>query len=174
MLVGQAKMTFPDQQQMRAFWRLLPALWVMAVLAGVSCNPGSRAENCEPVVHALNQRLNPGVDEEELVSVLRSMSASGNRELPPNFVTKRHATERGWRPGRDLWEVPGLRGMSIGGDRFRNREGKLPDGGRSWREADLDYKGGKRGGKRLVYSDDGRRMVTVDHYRTFTEVPACR
>ena len=49
-----------------------------------------------------------------------------------------------------------------------------PGGGRSWREADLDYKGGRRGAKRLVFSNDGRRMVTVDHYDTFTEVPACR
>ncbi len=174
MPVRQVKMTFSGQQQMRAFWKLLPALLIVAVLAGVSCNPGTRAENCEPVVHALNQRLTPGIDEEELVSVLRSMNASSNRELPPNFVTKRQATERGWRPGRDLWEVPGLRGKSIGGDRFLNREGKLPDGGRSWCEADLDYRGGKRGGKRLVYSDDGKRIVTVDHYQTYTEVPACR
>jgi len=60
-------------------------------------------------VHALNQRLSPGIDEEELVSVLRSLAASGNRELPPNFVTKGQATKRGWRPGRDLWEVPDLR-----------------------------------------------------------------
>ena len=159
---------------MRACRRLLPALLVMAVLAGVFCNPGARAETCEPVVHALNQRLHPGIDEEELVSVLRSLAASSSKQLPPKFVTKRQATKRGWRPGRDLWESPDLRGKSIGGDRFQNREGKLPDGGRSWREADLDYKGGKRGAKRLIYSDDGRRMITVDHYSTFTEVPACR
>ena len=159
---------------MRAYRWLLPALLVMAVLAGVFCNPGARGEPCESVAHALNQRLHPGIDEEELVSVLRSLAASGNRNLPPNFVTKGQARKRGWRPGRDLAEVPDLRGKSIGGDRFQNREGKLPDGGRSWREADLDYKGGRRGAKRLVYSDDGRRMVTVDHYQTFTEVAECR
>ncbi len=159
---------------MRAYRWLLPALLVVAVLAGLSCNPGARAETCESVVHALNQRLSPGIDEEELVSVLRSLAASGNRMLPPNFVTKGQATKRGWRPGRDLWETPGLRGKSIGGDRFQNRERNLPDGRRSWREADLDYRGGKRGAKRLVYSDDGKRMVTVNHYQTFTEVPACR
>jgi len=159
---------------MRACWRLLPALLIMAVLAGLSCQPGAREETCEPVVHALNQRLHPGIDEKELVSVLQSLAASSNRKLPPNFVTKGQAKKRGWRPGRDLWEAPDLRGKSIGGDSFQNREGKLPDGGRSWREADLDYKGGRRGAKRLVFSNDGKRMVTVDHYDTFTEVPACR
>jgi len=159
---------------MRAYWRLLPALLVIAVLAGVSCQPGAPEDTCEPVVHALNQRLHPGIDEEELVSVLRSLTASSNRKLPPNFVTKGQAKKRGWRPGRDLWKVPDLRGKSIGGDRFQNREGKLPAGGRSWREADLDYKGGRRSAKRLVFSNDGRRMVTVDHYQTFTEVPECR
>jgi guanyl-specific ribonuclease Sa len=74
----------------------------------------------------------------------------------------------------DLWKVKNLKGKSIGGDRFGNRERQLPDGGRKWREADLDYKGGQRGAKRLLYSDDGLRMVTVDHYATFREVPACR
>ena len=172
-------MTFSYKKQMRAYWWVLPALLLMAVLASVFYQPGARQPEapegtCESVVHALNQRLHPGIDEEELVSILRSLTASSNRELPPNFVTKGQAKKRGWRPGRDLWKVPDLRGKSIGGDRFHNREGKLPDGGRSWREADLGYKGRKRGAKRLVYSNDGKRMVTVDHYDTFTEVPECR
>jgi len=34
--------------------------------------------------------------------------------------------------------------------------------GRRWTEADLDYACGKRGRKRLVFSDDGLRYVTVD------------
>ena len=49
---------------------------------------------------------------------------------------------------------------------------QLPYG--QWREADLDYKGGHRGAKRLIFSREGRRFVTVDHYRTFTEIPACQ
>jgi guanyl-specific ribonuclease Sa len=60
----------------------------------------------------------------------------------------------------------------MGGDHFKNLEGRLPD--IQWREADLDYKGGHRGGKRLILSQDGKRFVTVDHYKTFMEVPACR
>lgn len=154
--------------------RILTVLPILALLPIVFPLPGAHAESCESVVHAMNQRLHPGIDEAELVSVLASLNASRDRKLPPKFVTKRQAQKRGWRPGRDLWSVPDLQGRSIGGDRFNNREGKLPIGGRSWREADLDFRGGKRGGKRLVFSDDGRRMVTVDHYSTFTEVPACR
>ncbi|RNC66703.1 MAG: ribonuclease [Desulfuromonadales bacterium] len=130
--------------------------------------------SCETVASDLNRHMSPRVDAGELVAVLRALNASANRQLPSTFVTKNKAKSAGWRPGRDLWSVPALKGMSIGGDRFANREGKLPDGGRRWREADLDYKGGRRGAKRIVFSDDGRRMVTVDHYRTFTEVPPCR
>jgi guanyl-specific ribonuclease Sa len=70
-----------------------------------------------------------------------------------------------------LWSVSSLRGSSIGGDRFHNREGQLPDD--QWREADLDYKGGRRGAKRLVFSRNGDRFVTVDHYNNFVEVPPC-
>lgn len=104
--------------------------------------------------------------------MLRALNQTSR--LPPAFLTKKQARKQGWRPGMDLWEVKSLRGMSIGGDLFRNREGKLADGNRSWREADLDYKGGHRGAKRIVFSDDGKRMVTVDHYKTFREVPACQ
>lgn len=155
--------------------RVLPlTLLILAFFTILLPAPGECAESCEAAVHSLNQRLHPGVDENELVSVLRSLNASRNRNLPSKFVTKRQAKKAGWRPGQDLWTLPDLQGKSIGGDRFQNREGKLPGGTRGWREADLDYKGGRRGGKRLVFSDDGRRMITVDHYSTFVEVPECR
>ncbi len=130
------------------------------------------SDPCEKVVHELNARLSPKIDERELADVLRTLNSTNNKKLPPKFVTKREAQEQGWRPGRNLWSVPALKGGSIGGDKFRNREGRLPV--RSWREADLDYKGGHRGGKRLIFSRDGERFVTVDHYRTFVEVPTCQ
>jgi ribonuclease T1 len=130
------------------------------------------SDPCEKVVHELNARLSPTIDERELVDVLRTLNSTNNKKLPTKFVTKREAKEQGWRPGRDLWSVPALSRASIGGDKFRNREDRLP--GRSWREADLDYRGGHRGSKRLIFSGDGGRFVTVDHYRTFVEVPACR
>ena len=43
--------------------------------------------------------------------------------------------------------------------------------GRRFFEADLDYAGGSRGARRLVWSSDGLRWVTLDHYRSFREVP---
>lgn len=130
------------------------------------------AESCEKVAHELNARISPRIDEQELVEIIRSLNSSNNKTLPSQFVTKQQAKSQGWKPGKDLWSVRSLKGSSMGGDRFYNREGRLPD--KKWREADLDYKGGHRGSKRLIFSSDGKREVTVDHYKTFTEVSACK
>jgi ribonuclease T1 len=130
------------------------------------------AESCEKVVHAVNIRLASGINEPELVEILRSLNKTKNKNLPEKFVSKNEARSRGWKPGRDLWSVGTLRGASMGGDHFWNREGRLPNN--KWREADLDYKGGHRNAKRLIFSRDGQRYVTVDHYKTYTEVPTCR
>ena len=90
--------------------------------------------------------------------------------LPARYVTKAQAEKLGWKPGLDLCKASP--GRAIGGDRFMNRERHLPDRqNRIWREADLDYACGARGPKRLVYSNDGMRFVTVDHYKTFHEAP---
>lgn len=133
----------------------------------------ARAASCEKIVQSLNERLAHSIDERELVAMIRHLNKTNNRKLPDKFVNKQEARQKGWKPGRDLWSVSALRGSSIGGDRFENREGRLPDN-KKWREADLDYKGGRRGAKRLVFSQDGKRVVTVDHYQTFTEVFSCR
>jgi hypothetical protein len=134
--------------------------------------PAAHAASCREAAHALNQRLQPKIDEAELANMLDALNESRNAQLPGKFVTKRQAQLAGWRPGRDLWNVPALRFKSMGGDHFGNREGRLPRG--DWREADLDYQGGHRGAKRLLFSRDGLRRVTVDHYQTFVEVPSCR
>ena len=85
-------------------------------------------------------------------------------ELPPNYITKNDAQDLGWdsRSG-NLWDV--AYGYSIGGDRFGNREGLLPDG--SWYECDVNYSGGYREAERLVFSDDGMICYTNDHYNSF-------
>jgi hypothetical protein len=129
------------------------------------------AQSCEKIVQSVNARLSPRIDERELVEVLRNLNSTNNKKLPAKFVNKREARSGGWKPGRDLWSVNGFRGSSIGGDRFHNREGQLPYD--QWREADLDYRGGRRGAKRLVFSRSGDRFITVDHYKTFLEVPPC-
>jgi ribonuclease T1 len=107
-------------------------------------------------------------DVEGFVAAVQAIDATGG--LPARFVTKAQAEKLGWRPGQDLCKA--APGKAIGGDRFLNRERRLPEKpGRQYREADLDYACGARGAKRLVFSTDGLRFVTVDHYRTFLEVP---
>lgn len=88
-------------------------------------------------------------------------------ELPDNYLTKQEAKDLGWDNNLgNLWEV--AEGMSIGGDRFGNREKLLPDEkGRIWYECDIDYQGGYRNGKRIVFSNDGLIYYTEDHYESF-------
>lgn len=91
-------------------------------------------------------------------------------KLPVNFITKKEAVELGWDSDRgNLWEVTDE--MSIGGDYFGNREGKLPKkDGRKWFECDVNYSGGYRGEERIVYSNDGLIYYTDDHYETFKQI----
>jgi len=151
---------------------LIRSAILILLLTGIFLHAPAYAGSCEKVVHAVNVRLTQAIDEQELVEISRSLNQTNNKKLPHKFVNKKEARSMGWKPGKDLWSVSALRGSSMGGDHFKNLEGRLPNN--KWREADLDYKGGRRGGKRLVFSRDGERFVTVDHYKTFTEVPACR
>lgn len=87
-------------------------------------------------------------------------------KLPKNFITKKEAQKLGWEGGKLEPYAPG---KSIGGDRFGNYEGLLPEKkGRSYKECDIDTLGKKRGAKRIVYSDDGLIYYTDDHYESFT------
>lgn len=87
--------------------------------------------------------------------------------LPPNFISKTKAKQAGWvSSAGNLDEV--CPGMSIGGSRFYNDDGLLPDAhGRTWTECDINYKGGYRGDERIVFSDDGLIYYTSDHYASF-------
>jgi hypothetical protein len=85
-------------------------------------------------------------------------------KLPLNFMTKKEAKALGWSGGSLEDYAPG---MCIGGDRFGNYEGVLPDG--NYHECDINtLRAARRGAERLVYSDDGRIYYTNDHYETFT------
>jgi hypothetical protein len=91
--------------------------------------------------------------------------------LPSNYITKDEAEDAGWKTeGLSLDEA--CPGKSIGGDRFGNREGKLPKAkGRTWYECDIDYHGGRsRNAKRILYSNDGLIYYTEDHYKTFEQL----
>jgi guanyl-specific ribonuclease Sa len=89
------------------------------------------------------------------------------KELPQNFITKSDARDLGWDNSKgNLWDVTDKK--SIGGDRFYNREGLLPEAeGRRYYECDINYHGGYRGAERIVYSNDGLIFYTDDHYSTF-------
>lgn len=108
------------------------------------------------------------LDCNELKQAVESVAETG--KLPEKWITKRQAKDLGWSPGVKLGKV--APGKSIGGDRFGNREKRLPAApGRVYFEADLNYRGGKRGANRLIYSSDRMIYVTVDHYKTFESIP---
>lgn len=90
--------------------------------------------------------------------------------LPDNYITKEDAMGLGWDAQKgNLWEVTDR--MSIGGNRFGNREKLLPEAdGRQYYEADVNYEGGYRGAERLVYSNDGLVFYTEDHYESFDQL----
>lgn len=87
--------------------------------------------------------------------------------VPSNYVSKSKAKKAGWVNTKgNLWDV--LPGKSIGGGGFYNDDHMLPDApGREWFECDIDYQGGYRNAKRIVYSNDGLIYYTDDHYDSF-------
>ena len=87
--------------------------------------------------------------------------------LPQNFISKTKAKKAGWIPSEgNLQDV--CPGKSIGGSRYYNDDGLLPDkSGRYWTECDIDYAGGHRNEKRIVFSNDGLVYYTGNHYRSF-------
>lgn len=91
-------------------------------------------------------------------------------KLPGNFISKYDAEDLGWdnRKGNLDKVAPGC---SIGGNRFGNYEGLLPEAkGRKYTECDINYEDGYRNGERIVFSNDGLIFYTSDHYQTFTPV----
>ncbi|MDD7602859.1 MAG: ribonuclease domain-containing protein [Firmicutes bacterium] len=88
-------------------------------------------------------------------------------QLPQNFITKKEARDLGWEGGSLESYAPG---KCIGGDRFGNYEGTLPEkDGRTYYECDINTLGAdSRGAERLVFSSDGLIYYTADHYESFT------
>ena len=123
---------------------------------------------CLPAEVSVDSTLDPDgyySSEEEVALYLDTYG-----ELPYNYITKEEARELGWVASEgNLWEVTDE--YLIGGDRFGNREGLLPEeSGRQYFEADVNYEGGYRGPERLVYSNDGLIYYTDDHYDSFTQL----
>lgn len=91
-------------------------------------------------------------------------------KLPSNYITKQEAEDRGWDPQEgNLSDI--LPGLSIGGSPFGNYEELLPKAdGRKYYECDIDYDGGYRNAKRIIYSNDGLVFYTEDHYKHFEQL----
>ncbi|MCI6004098.1 MAG: ribonuclease domain-containing protein [Blautia sp.] len=91
-------------------------------------------------------------------------------KLPSNYITEEEAEKLGWVSSEDnLDEV--APGKSIGGDEFKNENKMLPEeDGRTYQECDIDYEGGARGSKRIVFSNDGLIFYSEDNYETFEQL----
>lgn len=90
--------------------------------------------------------------------------------LPTYYISRGDAYHQGWKPrlGNLSKVAPGK--MMYGGI-YRNDDGKLPQtSGRIWYEADINYQGGRRNDKRVLFANDGLIFVTYDHYNTFEEI----
>ena len=78
-------------------------------------------------------------------------------KLPKNYVTKSQYNKN------DRYQC-------VGGDRFYNKEGRLPSG-EIYYECDIDTYGiTSRGAKRLVWTKSGIVYYTGDHYETFIQL----
>ena len=125
----------------------------------------TEVDNGEPQGQTKVEFELPVTDPQQIVNYL---SIYG--ELPENFITKDEAKALGWG-SRYRYVGEAAPGKSIGGDRFSNFEGQLPNKkGRKWYECDANYDGKKRDAQRVVYSSDGLYYFTDDHYKTFTEM----
>lgn len=137
-----------------------------------ACGPGQSA--------ALPETSAPHMQAEETVPAAEELPRDGvydSRDdvalylqlygcLPENYITKQEAEEAGWEGGSLEPYAPG---KCIGGNRFGNYEGLLPEKeGRTYQECDIDTLGaGSRGAKRIVFSNDGLIYYTEDHYSSF-------
>ncbi|XID91916.1 ribonuclease domain-containing protein [Paenibacillaceae bacterium WGS1546] len=151
--------------------RLLAAMLAMLAILLAGCGDAgdgsSSAANQPPsaVAEAQKELQAPLTGFREVSDYIRTYG-----RLPDNYITKKEAEKLGWVPAEgNLDRV--APGRSIGGDRFRNREGLLPEAqGRIWHEADINYEKGPRGADRIVYSNDGLIFMTTDHYRSFIDI----
>ncbi len=88
-----------------------------------------------------------------------------NHRLPDFYITKSEANNKGWIPSKgNLCDV--LPGKAIGGDKFSNREKKLPKG-EQYYEADVNYNCGNRNADRIIFTKNGDVWLTKNHYKSF-------
>lgn len=111
----------------------------------------------------LSQYIDELTDESIIIDYVKR-----HHKLPKYYIKKAEARKNGWEPSRgNLCEV--LPGKAIGGDKFSNREGKLPKN-EQYYEADVNYQCGKRNTDRIVFNSKGEVWLTKDHYKTFIKM----
>ena len=85
------------------------------------------------------------------------------KKLPKNYYKKNQFYDIS-----DQWNMQNK--ISCGGDTFKNREGLLPKNDH-YIECDIEYRGGGRNAKRLVFSIETLNVFyTSDHYKSFTQI----
>ena len=137
------------------------------VLAPDEESPGEDEE--APPVELPDENPAPAIDEDGYYTTKEDVALYIHTygHLPDNFITKKEAESLGWSGGGlDDYAY----GCCIGGNRFGNYEGLLPEAdGRTYTECDIDtMHASKRGAKRIVFSNDGLIYYTDDHYESFT------
>ena len=148
--------------------RLWTGLLIILALSGVAFLNSQAAVSSHEGKSAsvsTSESIEQLTQQDRVVSYLRE-----HQRLPDFYITKKQARAEGWdaSAGNLCSAVPG---RGIGGDRFSNREKRLPQKAkRIWREADINYHCGRRQADRLIYSNDGLIYITRDHYRTFTKM----
>ena len=148
---------------MRRFTRLTGALLALLLVFSVLSGCGGAAPDV-PSCTAAPAALDEGGEYTSAEDVALYLHLYAH--LPQNFITKKDARALGWNGG-GLDDYAD--GKCIGGDRFGNYEGLLPDApGREYHECDIDtLHAASRGAKRIVYSNDGLIYYTEDHYESF-------
>ena len=145
------------------FLTFLLAVLLSACMPKQSSSLPESSAQADDTVSAAEELLQDGVyDSKEDVALYLQLYGS----LPENYITKQEAEELGWEGGSLEPYAPG---KCIGGNRFGNYEGLLPEKeGRTYQECDIDTLGaGSRGAKRIVFSNDGLIYYTEDHYSSF-------
>ncbi len=147
-------------------------LIIFALTLFAACGNVNTEQNTNALLNGDDATANASVLEDNSYTSKEEVALYINTygKLPSNFITKKEAEKAGWESQKgNLREV--AKNKSIGGDKFSNREELLPTKkGRIWYECDIDYNGGYRGAKRIIYSNDGLIFYTEDHYNTFEQL----
>lgn len=157
----------------KAFNTFALILAMLIIIAGcVSNNSDKKTENNTLILDSTEEIAGSDIDEHGTYTDPYQVAEYIHTydKLPSNYITKKQASNLGWESDKgNLWEVTDK--MSIGGDKYGNREGLLPKkDGRIYYECDVNYEGGYRGAERIVFSNDGLIFYTEDHYKNFTQL----